>query len=263
MKNKSGKNKFKILFLKYIVFMYKEHDYIMEFVNVEDPDVKKPIVIAAMQDMGNVGTIAIEFINKSLKSILFRYVSSYYPNYVLDKGGYIDFEQERWEYRYTKDTIIFGGGVGQPQTNKELYELCQDVIDIAKTHSAQLIYTLGAFHTSRKLGKQPKTFVTTTSPELTEQVKKLRIETTPQSSLITGFNGLILGFAKLNNIQGIGLYSEINDPQIPQYHSAKSVLQLLERLTYHKFGGFEELDIMAEAVDDEIRKRTKSDQSWD
>ncbi|MCD6037493.1 MAG: hypothetical protein K0S67_1381 [Nitrososphaeraceae archaeon] len=243
--------------------MYKEHDYIMEFVNVEDPDVKKPIVIAAMQDMGNVGTIAIEFINKSLKSILFRYVSSYYPNYVLDKGGYIDFEQERWEYRYTKDTIIFGGGVGQPQTNKELYELCQDVIDIAKTHSAQLIYTLGAFHTSRKLGKQPKTFVTTTSPELTEQVKKLRIETTPQSSLITGFNGLILGFAKLNNIQGIGLYSEINDPQIPQYHSAKSVLQLLERLTYHKFGGFEELDIMAEAVDDEIRKRTKSDQSWD
>ena len=132
--------------------MYKEHDYIMEFVNVEDPDVKKPIVIAAMQDMGNVGTIAIEFINKSLKSILFRYVSSYYPNYVLDKGGYIDFEQERWEYRYTKDTIIFGGGVGQPQTNKELYELCQDVIDIAKIHSAQLIYTLGAYHTSKKLG---------------------------------------------------------------------------------------------------------------
>ena len=35
--------------------MYKQRDYIMEFVNVEDPDVKKPIVIAAMQDMGNVG----------------------------------------------------------------------------------------------------------------------------------------------------------------------------------------------------------------
>ena len=60
-----------------------------------------------------------------------------------------------------------------------------------------------------------------------------------------------------------GLYSEINDPQIPQYHSAKSVLQLLERLTYQKFGGFEELDIMADAVDDEIRKRTKSNRSWD
>jgi uncharacterized protein len=246
-----------------MVFMYKQPEYIMKFVDVKEPGIKKPIVIAAMQDMGNVGTIAIEFINKSLKTILFRYVSSYYPNYVVDKGGYIDFEQERWEYRYAKDTIIFGGGVGQPQTNKELYELCQDVIDIAKTHSAQLIYTVGAFHTNRNIGKQPKTFVTTTSPHLTERLKKLSIETTPQSSLITGFNGLILGFAKLNNIQGIGLYSEINDPQIPQYHSAKSVLELLERLTYQKFGGFEELDIMADAVDDEIQKRTKSNHSWE
>jgi proteasome assembly chaperone (PAC2) family protein len=243
--------------------MYKQPEYIMKFVDVKDPGIKKPIVIAAMQDMGNVGTIAIEFINRSLKTILFRYVSSYYPNYVVDKGGYIDFEQERWEYRYAKDTIIFGGGVGQPQTNKELYELCQDVIDIAKTHSAQLIYTVGAFHTSRNIGKQPKTFITTTSPDLTERLKKLSIETTPQSSLITGFNGLILGFAKLNNIQGIGLYSEINDPQIPQYHSAKSVLELLERLTYQKLGGFEELDIMADAVDDEMQKRTKSNHSWD
>lgn len=243
--------------------MYKQPEYIMKFVDVKEPGIKKPIVIAAMQDMGNVGTIAIEFINKSLKTILFRYVSSYYPNYVVDKGGYIDFEQERWEYRYAKDTIIFGGGVGQPQTNKELYELCQDVIDIAKTHSAQLIYTVGAFHTNRNIGKQPKTFITTTSPHLTERLKKLSIETTPQSSLITGFNGLILGFAKLNNIQGIGLYSEINDPQIPQYHSAKSVLELLERLTYQKFGGFEELDIMADAVDDEIQKRTKSNHSWE
>jgi uncharacterized protein len=243
--------------------MYKQPEYIMKFVNVKEPDIKKPIVIAAMQDMGNVGTIAIEFINKSLKTLLFRYASSYYPNYVVDKGGYIDFEQERWEYRYAKDTIIFGGGIGQPQTNKELYELCQDVIDIAKIHSAQLIYTVGAFHTNRKVGKQPKTFITTTSPELTEQVKKLGVETTPQSSLITGFNGLILGFAKLNNIQGIGLYSEINDPQIPQYHSAKSVLKLLERLTYQKFGGFEELDIIADAIDDEIQKRTKSNHSSD
>jgi uncharacterized protein len=246
-----------------MVFMYKQPEYIMKFVDVKEPGIKKPIVIAAMQDMGNVGTIAIEFINKSLKTILFRYVSSYYPNYVVDKGGYIDFEQERWEYRYAKDTIIFGGGVGQPQTNKELYELCQDVIDIAKTHSAQLIYTVGAFHTNRNIGKQPKTFITTTSPHLTERLKKLSIETTPQSSLITGFNGLILGFAKLNNIQGIGLYSEINDPQIPQYHSAKSVLELLERLTYQKLGGFEELDIMADAVDDEMQKRTKSNHSWD
>jgi len=93
---------------------------------------------------------------------------------------------------------------------------------------------------------------------LTEQIKNLGIEPTPSPSLITGFNGLILGFAKLNDMQGIGLYAEINDPQIPQYRSAKSVLQLLERLTYQKFKDLGELDAMGEAVDNEIDRMKKS-----
>ena len=67
-----------------------------------------------------------------------------------------------------------------------------------------------------------------------------------------------MGFAKLNSIRGIGIYGEINDPQIPQYRAAKNVLQLLERLTFQKFGALEELDIMAEAVDNEIEKMRKS-----
>ena len=37
----------------------------MFFVKLEEPqDLQKPIIIAAMQDMGNVGSIAIDAINK-------------------------------------------------------------------------------------------------------------------------------------------------------------------------------------------------------
>jgi uncharacterized protein len=231
----------------------------MEFIDIATPDINKPILVAAMQDMGDIGSVAIHFINENLNTIPFRYVSACYPNYVIDRGGYIDFQPEKWQYRYARDVIVFGGGIGQPQTNEELYKLCQDVIDIAKKYSVQLIYTLGAFHTRRNLEKKPKTFVTTTSQTLTERIRSLGIETTPPSSLITGFNGLILGFAKLNDIQAIGLYAEINDPQIPQYRSAKSVLQLLERLTYQKFKDLGDLDAMGEAVDDEMERLKKSD----
>jgi proteasome assembly chaperone (PAC2) family protein len=215
-----------------------------------------------MQDMANVASIVVDFINKNLKMCLFRYVSVPYPDYVIDKGGYIDFQQQRWEYRYGSDLIIFGGGIGQPQTNRELYELCNDVIDIAKTYSAQLIYTVGAFHTNRKIGKEPKTFFAATSIELAEKIGKLGLEATPGSSLITGFNGLILGLAKMNELQGIGLYGEINEPRISQYRTAKSVLQTLEKLTYTKFGELNELDVMAEAVDEEMNEMKKSDRSW-
>lgn len=234
----------------------------MQFVDVQQPELKKPIVIAAMQDMGNVASIAIDLINRNLKTHLFRYVLAPYPDYVIDKGGYIEYQRQRWEYRYADSIIVFGGGMGQPQTGQELYDLCEDVSKIARKYSAQLIYTLGAFHTDRKIGKENKTFVTTTSVELTERIKQLNVETTPGSSLITGFNGLILGFAKSNDIQGIGLYGEIDDPQIPQYRAAKSVLRTLERLTYLKFGQMDELDAMAESVDNEIDRLRKSDPSW-
>src|SRR5215475_14663681 len=93
----------------------------MKFVNTEElQGIRKPVIIAAMQDMGNVGSIAIDLINRNLKTRLFRYVSPPFPNYVVDNGGYIDFKQETWEYRYARNTIVFGGGTGQPQTNQEL-----------------------------------------------------------------------------------------------------------------------------------------------
>jgi len=226
----------------------------MKFIDKLEPDINKPLIIAAMQDMGNVGSIVVNFINNALNSVTFRSVKSTTP-YVFDKGGYIEVPEEYWEYKYGNDIIIFGGGRGQPEQNDELNELCQDVIDVAKKYDAKFIYTVGGYHTSRQFGKYPTTYVTTTSKELLERVKRLEIETTPQQSAITGFNGLILGYSKLNGFDGIGLYGELLNPDIPQFRAAKSILQTLEKLTYQKFGDMSELDKKAESVDEEIGRR--------
>ncbi len=221
----------------------------MEFFQTQEPEIQKPIVIAAMQDMGNVGSIVIDFINESLKTKQFRKAKSQFPTYVIDKGGYIDVPSESWEYRFADDLIVFGGGAGQPQNNQELNTLCQDVIEVSKKYSAKFIYTLGGFHTNRVLGKNPKTFVTSTSREITKQMQEMGIETTPQKSLITGFNGLILGFAKQNSLQGIGMYGELNEPKIPQYRAAISIIKTLEKLTYRKLGDTTSLELMAQEID--------------
>jgi len=221
----------------------------VKFTQLKEPSIDKPLMLAAMQDMGDVGSIVIDFISRNLDATVFRQALPSYPAYVIDNGGHIDLPEEKWEYKYSKDMIIFGGGAGQPSSTEELNILCQDVINTAKKYSTRLIYTLGGFHTVRLTERNPKTFVTTTSVELTDQVRKLGIETTPEASIITGFNGLILGFAKMNDIQGIGLYAELNDPKIPQYRSAKSIIKTLEKLTYQKFGDTSELDVMAEEVE--------------
>ena len=221
----------------------------MEFTQDIEPNVKKPIVIAAMQDMGNVGSIVVNFINDSLKTKIFRIARTLDPTYVIDRGGYIDLPNESWEYKYTESLIIFGGGKGQPQGNREINALCQDVIDIVKKYSAKFIYTLGGFQTNRVLDNNPKTYITTTSMELTKQMKGLNVETTPQKSIITGFNGLILGFAKKNGIHGIGMYGELNEPDIPQYRAAISIIKTLEKLTYRKLGDTSQLEAMAQEIE--------------
>ena len=221
----------------------------MEFTQDIEPNVEKPIVIAAMQDMGNVGSIVVNFINDSLRTKIFRIARTLDPTYVIDRGGYIDLPNESWEYKYTEDLIIFGGGKGQPQGNREINALCQDVIDIVKKYSAKFIYTLGGFQTNRVLDNNPKTYITTTSMELTKQMKRLNVETTPQKSIITGFNGLILGFAKKNGIHGIGMYGELNEPEIPQYRAAISIIKTLEKLTYRKLGDTSQLEAMAQEIE--------------
>jgi hypothetical protein len=225
----------------------------MEFIQKEEPNIKKPIIIAAMQDMGNVGSIVINFINKSLKSKPFRTAKVSFPTYVVDNGGHIDLPNESWEYKYTDDLIIFGGGNGQPQDNNELNLLCKDVMNVAEKYSAKFIYTLGGFHTNRVLKNIPKTYVTTTSLELRKQMEKLELDMTPQKSLITGFNGLILGFAKKYGIQGIGMYGELNQPDVPQYRAAISIIKTIEKLTYRKLGNTEELEMLAQEIDQKFR----------
>lgn len=231
----------------------------MKFSQTIEPAVEKPLIIAAMQDMGNVGNIVIDFVNKSKKTAPFRRAESTELSYVLDKGGHIEIPKEGWDYKYSQNLIVFGGGAGQPKTTEELHELCQDVISVAKKYQVKFIYTVGGFHTPRIIREAPKTYITTTSQDLSKQLEKLDVLMTPTRSVITGFNGLILGYAKQNDVYGIGLYGEIDEPSIPQYRSAKSVIQTLEKLTYQNFGSTQELDVMASEIDKKLRSDWKVD----
>lgn len=221
----------------------------MEFTQEVEPEIEKPIIIAAMQDMGSIGGIVVDFINKSLKTRVFRTAKASLPSYVIDQGGYVEVPEEKWEYRYADDVIVFGGGIGQPKVNEELHLLCSDVINVAKKFSSKFIYTVGGFHTNRELEKKPKTFATATTLQLKSQIENLGIELTPSKSIITGFNGLILGYAKTNDIGGMGLYGELNHPEIPQYRAAISIIKTLEKLCYQKFGDTGELELLAESIE--------------
>ena len=226
----------------------------MEFFQRVQPRVAKPIMIAGMQDMGNVGSIVIDFIAERLGAKMFRTARPSLPAHVVDMGGYIDLPKEEWAYRYTEDIILFGGGSGQPHNVSELNDLCKDAIEVAKRHSVKFIYVVGGLHTDRAFGTSPRTYVTSTSQDLKVRMEDLGMHVT-RRSMITGFNGLFLGFAKMNEIQGVGMYGELRSPEIPQYRAAASIVKTLERLTYRSLGDVSRLEMMAAMVERDAKGR--------
>lgn len=231
----------------------------MRFVQEFELKLQKPIVIAGMQDMGSVGSIVVDFIRDHLRARRFRTACSSLSGYVVDNGGYIDVVREQWSYAHTDDLIIFGGGSGQPQTPQEMHEVCTDVIAVAKKHSAKLIYAVGGLHTDRDLQGSPRSYVTSTSKKMASQLAGYNFLLTSGRSLITGFNGLILGYAKRNGIRGIGVFGELNDPSAPQYRTAKAVVETLRQLTFQKLGDTSALDRLADDTDGKMSEERGAD----
>ena len=153
-----------------------------------------------------------------------------------------------------EDIILFGGGSGQPHNVSELNDLCKDAIEVAKRHSVKFIYVVGGLHTDRAFGTSPRTYVTSTSQDLKVRMEDLGMHVT-RRSMITGFNGLFLGFAKMNEIQGVGMYGELRSPEIPQYRAAASIVKTLERLTYRNLGDVSRLEMMAAMVERDAKGR--------
>jgi proteasome assembly chaperone (PAC2) family protein len=70
-----------------------------------------------------------------------------------------------------------------------------------------------------------------TDQKLLESLKPHGVKTLSNDvKSITWFNGLILGAAKNKNIDGIGLFGEIIDPEAPQHRAAKNIINKIEKI---------------------------------
>jgi hypothetical protein len=65
----------------------------------------------------------------------------------------------------------------------------------------------------------------------------------------------------MNGINGMGLYGELLNPNIPQYRAAKSIIETLEKLTYQKLGNLSELDVRADVIDNQLKDNTNDEYS--
>ncbi len=191
------------------------------------PKLNKPIMITALPDMGNVAGIGMDFLVKKLKAKLFAEIYAFWPPAVSYEQGLIKYDQSSYKFHYSqKENIVFFSGEFNPSDPRRLYELCYEVVGMAKKLKVSTLYSIGAI-LRQPSPAEPKLFAAATTPKYLNLLKKKNLELLNTQGQITGFNGLVLGIAKEKQLDSICILGEIDNPNVIQPRSAKLILAKL------------------------------------
>ncbi|MEM0441799.1 MAG: PAC2 family protein [Candidatus Nitrosocaldus sp.] len=218
------------------------------------PRLDKPVMVAALPDMGNVAGLCISTLLKGLNAELFAEVYAYWPPYVTYKDGVVEYRQSTYRFYYSSrdDLVIFGGDFN-PTDPRRLYEVCYEVVNMAQRLSVKRLYTLGAA-LRPSVGAEPRVYGAVNNSSLLDVLREHNVLILEGEGQITGFNGLILGIAMERGLDAICILAEIDNPEIIQPRSAKRVLEKM--LEIAKIRGFD----MSELDEEEKRKRFMEEQ---
>jgi len=191
------------------------------------PKLNKPTMIAALPDMGNVAGIGMDFLVKKLKAKLFAEIYAFWPPAVSYEQGLIKYDQSSYKFHYSqKENIVFFSGEFNPSDPRRLYELCYEVVGMAKKLKVSTLYSIGSI-LRQPSHAEPKLFAAATTPKHLNLLKKKNLELLNTQGQITGFNGLVLGIAKEKQLDSICILGEIDNPNVIQPRSAKLILAKL------------------------------------
>lgn len=184
-------------------------------------------MIAALPDMGNVAGIGMDFLVKKLNAKLFAEIYAFWPPAVSYDNGLINYEQSSYKFHYSqKENLVLFSGEFNPSDPRRLYEVCYEVVNMAKKLKVDTLYTIGAA-LRQPNPTEPKLFAATTTSKHLGSLKKEKLELLTGKGQITGFNGLILGIAKEMKLDGICILSEIDNPNVIQPKSAQLIIAKL------------------------------------
>lgn len=197
-----------------------------------DFKLKDIVLVASLPDMGRVGgLVSAHIAKKTLAKDAAKVVLSDKP-WVNQVDGLVEVPFD--EYKILVDernALVIFTGENQPQEPNAVFELVDFVIDtVQKFGNIRLIISTGGYLPLQKTDGD-QVYGVATDQKLLQSLKPHGIKTLSNDvKSITWFNGLVLGAAKNRNIDGIGLFGEIIDPEAPQHRAAKNIINKIEKI---------------------------------
>ncbi len=219
------------------------------------PKINDARMVAALPDMGNVAGLCMNTLVNKLGAKLFAEIYAYWPPYVTYKDGLTYYKQSTYRFYHSKDSnILMFTGDFNPSDPRRLYEICYEVVNIAQRLNVKRLYSVGAALRA-SVGAEPRIFCAANKKHLLDDVRAYsNIRILEGEGHITGFNGLILGICYERGIDALCILGEIDNPEIIQPKTAKSIL-----ITLIKILGLNEFS-MEELDEEERRKRFMEEQ---
>jgi len=199
---------------------------------LEEPDLKDPILICGLPGSGFVGKLALEHLINELGAKLFGVIYSYDfpPQAIIQSDGTVDIIKNELYYWRSKDSandLILYTGDSQPITPDADYEVADKILELARKMGAKKVYALAAYITGGFV-KIPRVFAAATETTIVDDLKKYGVVLMTEGS-ITGMNGLLVGLAKIHDMQGISLLGETSG-YIIDANASKVVLEVFAKM---------------------------------
>lgn len=180
------------------------------------PRLKNPVMIAAWPGMGDVALKAALYLKDKLSAVQFAEMASeeyFHPSGVWIDDSVISIPQHGvGRFYYYKnpagsgDIVIFISDA-QPYMEKG-YDYAKEIVDFAVGLKVKQIYTFAAMPLPIEYTQAPEVRIAATQKEILEAFAKLGAKLLP-SGQISGLNGLILGVARENGMDGVCLLGDI------------------------------------------------------
>jgi len=204
----------------------------------ERPRLRNPNLVIGWADAGFVGTTTVDYLIDKLEAEEFGEIEprdfSLPPNSIIQGGVLEDIEYPESSFYYwknkksTNDLIIFGS---KPPAIYE-HEFANLILDVAELFRVNRIYTVGGIYSNTAHTEQPRIFAIINNPRLKKYLAHYDVELGSDYRGPASMNGLILGFAKHRNIEGISLWGRVPSyiGDIPNPRVCEAVLRILTRM---------------------------------
>ena len=174
---------------------------------------KNPILVEGLPGVGNVGKIAVDYMIDELQPKLLYTIYSYeFPHSVyITEQNLIDLPSvSLYHYpRKGRDLLLLAGDI-QPVDERANYEFCDEILNIIQKLNCKEVITLGGISLPEE-PKRAKVFGTATNSKNLDKYKKcekVNFKIDGKVGTIVGVSGLLLGLAKLRDLDGAAFLVE-------------------------------------------------------